>query len=271
MKYLTILNKINTYMLGVYFASIVIDLKNIAFPEYDQGLLICTLILFLTTFVCGGLTLHFADRAVIEFKVTLDDIRLLPKRFMIITGLLCTAEMIFLFRFIDNQAVIWAMIVLPISYGFVIAEKIFIPRITESVKYKLSMPVYLYALPPTFFLVGEFYVADLFGYDENSIADIVVFAISTVMLILIVLRRRYIIDEEKKCIIEVSESLSDLKDKKEKIDFSAIQYIECRRYFYIVRCRTKEIKISRIYSGTKKFRKTMEENGIEIIVKQTNA
>ena len=70
MKALRTLNKINTIALGIYIPYLIFDYENVFFGKsIDDGVTVISLILFITTFICGGATLITANNKKVNCNV----------------------------------------------------------------------------------------------------------------------------------------------------------------------------------------------------------
>lgn len=139
MKYLKLVNKINTYALGIFFVALSIGM--IRPNDFETLLIGSAIILFFITFICGGLTFSCANRVAVNMETA--DLSVVPKRRMIILTVICVSEIAAMLLFIQNSIVIWAIGVLVISYFFTAQEYCIIPEIEKSEKFKVSFPVFL--------------------------------------------------------------------------------------------------------------------------------
>lgn len=265
MKYLRILNKINTYALGIFLLGFMLGIREPFEYEYEDSMELCAVILFFITFICGAITFYCADKADVNRNgLYAEDSKLLPKRRMIFWAVVCAVEIILLLCFVQSSILIWTIGVLFFSYIFAAFEYIVIPEIEASKKFKLSLPGLFLPVPFVFFISAELFVSDHFSEETITVPAMIVFAMSGLMMSFLMWYSSYVVDEDNKTILKNRGIISFLKGETKKISLSEIEYIEKRRFRYHVYHRKGVLKIERIFSYTKRFEELAEKRGIEI-------
>lgn len=263
MKALKALGKINTFALSGYLIYFILGYNDFFISKEQTGVVAVALVQFFTTFICGGITLVYANKADISNEISFEEIKSLPKSPIIFWAVICLAEIITLLLFYQTDFVIWCIATLVISYFFTLMVRIVVPKIKKSSCYKMGLPWYVYPLPFIIFLGGNIYASDILPENIFDKVAIIIFIISGILLVSTAWHGYYIVDENEKTIEKNLGIISEFRKKKDITHFSSIKYVEKKGLFYIINTtEDRTIKISRLYSDSKRFKETMTENAI---------
>lgn len=258
MKLLKILNMINTFSLSWYLIYIIL-LHDDFFNNKEQvGLPLVGIAVFLTTFICGGITLVMANIKGVNTAMPVSEIKNIPKFWTII----CAIEIVLLILFVHNGIVIWYVACLIISYGFVSMEKHIIPIIDQSTIYKITLPLWVFPLPFISFIGGNLYLSDVLPENMFDKVTLIVFILCGLFMIYTVWHSYYIVDEESKTLEKNYGIISEISKKKTNIQFADINSYEKHRMYYLIHTEDIDIKINRLYNNSKRIEKTFEKFGI---------
>ena len=265
MKILRILNRINTVMLFAYIPLLLFDADNYLYTkEGGENIFLFSLILFFTTFICGGAILVTAVKTNVENEFSIKEAISVfgVKKVILLTAnfILCAIMMIVL---INNANIFFYIACMLISTIFVIGEAVVIERIDTSYYYKITLPWYTFPVPFIYFISSNIWIS--YSIDENHTDAVIVFnfILTGIMLMYCAWHFSYIIDEKSKTIEKEYGVLSVFIPNK-VIHFEKINYITKHGIYYTISDGERTFKIARYMSSTKKLEKVLKDNGIYI-------
>lgn len=260
-RFLENLRKFNTLALASYLIYFIVDYQDFFHSKEQSGIIIVGLFMFFTTFICGTITLSYADKKSIDTSASFKDI-LQFKPQLIFWGIICLIEIAILLIFHNNDRIFWCIGCLVISYSFTIMERIVVPKIEESKTYKITLPFYIYPIPFVFFFVAEIYAFNHLSEEAMNTVGMLIFVIAGIMMAYLVWHSYYEVDEQLKR-IEKSYGFFDIfKNQKSFVNLDDIKYYKKIGLYYYIYTDYTTMKINRFYSGTKRLEKTFEEYGI---------
>lgn len=260
-RFLEFLRKINTFMLSSYLIYLVIDFQDFFHSKDQSGIAFFAILLFFTTFICGGIILVYASRKDIESSISLDDIKQFKAK-NTFWGIICAIEIVILLLFLHQEIVIWCVAVLIISFGFTIAERAIIPQIVDATIYKISVNPILIPVPFVFFIGGNLYASDHLAEEVFDKAAIIIFITAGLMMMYGAWHSYYVVDDEAKTIEKNYGILDFFKKEKDIFKFEEIEYYKKEKLYYIIYTDNKAYKISRFYTSTKRLEGSFEEFGV---------
>lgn len=263
MKTLRILNKINTIALCIYIPYLIFDYENVFFGKsIDDGVTVISLILFITTFICGGATLITANNKKVKSSVSLSEILSIGKLKAAVLLIVTALGDIIIFHFAHSEIVIFYIASSIISFAFVIAEKIIIQKIEASPYFTISIPYYFYPLPFITFIGGSIAASENISEEKQDAVIISLFIISGIMMCFLAWSKSFVVDKAEKSIEIDMGILSLFKGNPQPIYFEEIKYVKKKYFHYAVVCQDRAVKINRILNGTGKLKKTLLSSGI---------
>ena len=258
LKLLKVLNGINTFALSWYLIYIVLFYDDFFISKEQAGLQLVGIALFITTFICGGVTIVVAIIKDVDTQMPVKKIKNLPKFWAVI----CIIEAVLLIIFVRDAIVIWYVACLVISYGFVSMEKFIAPAICESNCYKIILPIWIYPIPFALFIGGNIYLSDRLPEEIFEKVSIAIFIFCGIFMVCTVWCGYYMIDEDSKIINKNYGVISEITNKNKIIRFEDIRFYEKRLLYYLIHTDNDEIKISRLYTNSKRIEKTLEKVGV---------
>lgn len=265
MKVLKILSNINALALAAYIPYILIDYNNFFFGKNkDDGVLAVSVIVFITTFICACVIFRTAYKRNVDNSLFLREIKSLSKVTLAVLICVYLPGIILMLLFVHSEAVIFYFAVSTISLIFVICEKVVIQKIDVSPYYKIILPWYFGTIPFVVFFGGSILVSYVVREAKQEPIILTLFVLAGIMMAYLAWHSCFIIDEKSKTLEKERGFLPQLASQRTVINFSNIKYVKKKGIFYILVCDNKSIKINRMYSGIKKFEKTLCDNGIVI-------
>ena len=265
MKILKILNRINTLMLFAYIPFLLFDSDDYLYTkEGGENVFVLALILFFSTFICGGVILVTAAKKNIGSEFSLKEAISVfgVKRIIILATnfVICTVLMLVL---IKNANIFFYIVCMFVSTGFVIGEGVIIEKIDNSPYYKITLPWYVFPVPFVYFFVSNIWVSYNINEAKMDAAVIFNFVLSGVMLMYSAWHFTYVIDEKSKTIEKEYGALSFFIPNK-VICFERISYVAKKGIYYTISDGDTTFKVGRYMSGTKRLEKALKDNGIYI-------
>lgn len=265
MKTLKIMNRINTLALAAYIPYIILNYENFFWGKNrNGGIIALSILIFVTTFICGGTILIIADNKNIENSFSLSEIKNVGKGTLAVLIATYLIGAIILVIFIHSEALLFYFATETIALIFVICEKIVIQKIDISPYFKISMPWYLYPIPFVVFLGGSFLAINILGEEYQGRVIITLFICAGIMMSYLAWHSYYMVDTESKTIEKFGGGISLFKSNNEIISFENIQYVKKNGFYYNIVSSDTEMKINRFFSSTQKLKDVLYDNGIPI-------
>ena len=266
MKVLNILNRINTLMLFAYIPLLLLDFDDYLYTkEGGENIFLLALILFFTTFICGGAILVTAAKTNVESEFSIKEaISVFGVRKIILlfaNFVTCTILMIVL---INNANIFFYISCMLISTVFVIGEAVIINKIDVSPYYKITLPWYIFPIPFVYFFISNFWLFDHLTEEQLNVAAFVNLGATGVMLMYCCWHFAYIIDENAKTIEKEYGVLSFFIPNK-TIDFKNVKYVTKKGLFYTVSDGDTTFRIGRYMSSAKRLEKALGDNGVLLV------
>lgn len=266
MKILKVLKQINTFALAAYIPYIIIDFDTFFFgKEKGNGILALSLFMFAATFICGGTILVICNKRNITSSVSISEITNISKSKLIALFTIYIIGLILIISQVHNEIVIFYIAVSSVTFAFIIAENILIPKIDVSPFYKISLPWYLYPIPFVVFLGGNFIQTQIVPEEKQGLVAIILLISAGIMLAALAWHGSIIVNEELKTIEKNKGIVSEFRtDTIKIISYKNINSVKKSGIYYIITSGDDKLKINRLYSGTKRFEKTLNDNNIII-------
>ncbi|MBQ8077863.1 MAG: hypothetical protein IJ235_05730 [Eubacterium sp.] len=265
MKVLKRLNRINTLMLFAYIPFMLIDFDNFFYgKENEDNITGLALILFFTTFICGGAILVTALKRNVNNEFSIIEALKATGKTRLAALLLNFAVSTMLVTVFVKSDIVWFYIVCSlISTVFVIGESVVIAKIDVSPYYRITLPWYVFPIPFVYFFASNVWVSYHIDDSHSDAAVIFNFILSGIMLMYCAWHFTYIIDEKAKTIEKEYGVLSFFVPNK-VIYFYRITSVTKKGIYYTVSDGITAIKISRYLGGAKRLEQSLINNGIYI-------
>lgn len=269
MKKYKALHIINTIGLGAIFPFVVI-FKDYFFFSKNSSMTFPALILFFSTFVCGGIILIKSLHSGLGNGISLQELKLVDKPLAIYIIICLVAGNALGFLFTHDGVAVFYLICSLVSSGFIAFENVKIKEFDIAPFYKLLPPWYVYAFP--FLIVPISAVLEVEVFTNAEYGDIIMigFIVYAVFLVLTVWGfPTYVVDEMQKSLELDSDTMNLFarfkKGAKDVIRFKYIKNVRKQGIFYVIEYGDYTVKIPRFYSGTKRLIKLLKENGVSFV------
>lgn len=265
MKIIKILSNMNIIVLGAYIPYLIINFDDFFFGKTKQaGILGLSLFMFIATFVCAGIILVISNNKNIESSVDISEIKNISKPTLIFLFIIYIVGLVIMLLRIHDEAIIFYIAVSSLTFVVIIVEQILIPKIDISPYYKISLPWYLYPIPFIVFIGGNMISTNVIPDEKQGAAAIILLISAGIMMAFLAWHSSFIVNEESKTIEKDGGILALFKPVTITMSYENIRCIKKKGIYYIVANGSEELKINRLYSGIKRFEKTLKANGIII-------
>ncbi len=265
MRILKALNNINALALALYIPYIALNFDSFFFGKNkDGGVILISIIMFLTTFICGGIIMIIANKRNVENDISFSEIKSIGKGTFIALVTIYLIGIALMLLFIHSEAVFFYFVVSTISLAFVVEEKILIQRIDTSPTFKITLPWDMYPIPFIVFIGGSLSTVYTIAEENQGKVIIILFITAGIMMAYLAWHGYYAVNTDLNT-LEINKGiLSFLGGKSVTISLDNIEFVKVKGFYLILILDNDEIKINRFYSGMKKFEKTLDANGIPI-------
>jgi hypothetical protein len=222
--------------------------------------------MFFITFICSAVILIVAEQKGVEVQFGLKDIKELNKKSLILPLVLYIIGIIVMSINVSDEGLLLFIGISTFTFLFSTAQKITISKIEKSTCYKLGVPFYFAIIPIAVFLVPPIITDQFINEDKGATVAIISLIFSAIIVIILNCQCEFLVDEKKKEIkcIQNSFILKIINKKTETISFSSINYVKKEGNYYVINYDGEELKISKLFTLTKKLEKTLLQNGIDV-------
>lgn len=268
MNKLKVLNIINALSLALFLPYIIV-FKDYFFYGKDSSLELPCFIMFLVTFVCGGIIIIKAGRSNVDSSIGFEDIKLIDKSLLIYVVICLVVGNVINFTYTKNGFQLFYLVFSLVCSAFVIAENVIIKGIAHSTFSKICPPAFVYAVPfAFFFVIVGLDISDVFSLSDGQFTAL--FIAYGVLLGLIVWGCPvFTVDIMQNYIRYADDYMCSfimwLKGKDKQYNFEDIKCVRKTRVFYILEMENHKIKIPKFYIHTKELLKILENMGISLI------